>query len=81
MHETRSVHSVILVELCFRDSLRQIIEKRIGLEMFTDKLGQVPKFEGYTKAAKRPNVHYKQSNEVIFDYEFTRIFKSLESKF
>ncbi|XP_064639656.1 general vesicular transport factor p115-like isoform X2 [Lineus longissimus] len=67
------------VEGYTKDSLRQVIEKRIGLEMFTDKLGQVPKFEGYTKAAKRPNVHYKQSNEVIFDYEFTRIFKYLEN--
>lgn len=63
-----------------RSSLRQIIEKRIGLETFTEKLSQVPKNESYTKAAKKPHVSYKQSSEVTFDYEFTRIFKALEGK-
>ncbi|XP_078317868.1 general vesicular transport factor p115-like [Crassostrea virginica] len=61
-----------------KGSLRQIIEKRIGLETFTEKLSQVPKNESYTKAAKKPHVSYKQSSEVVFDYEFTRIFKALE---
>lgn len=64
----------------FRASLRQIIEKRIGVETFTDKLTQIPKHESYTKAAKKPNLNYKQPNEVIFDYGFTKLFKSLESK-
>ncbi|KAK3089231.1 hypothetical protein FSP39_001968 [Pinctada imbricata] len=60
-------------------SLRQIIEKRIGLENFTDKLTQVPKTESYTRAAKKPHLHYKQPNEVIFDHEFTKAFKLLET--
>lgn len=64
-----------------RTSLRQIIEKRIGLETFTEKLSQVPKTESYTKAAKKPHVNYKQSSEVTFDYEFTRTFKALEGQF
>ncbi|XP_062579947.1 general vesicular transport factor p115-like isoform X1 [Saccostrea cucullata] len=59
-------------------SLRQIIEKRIGLETFTEKLSQVPKGESYTKAAKKPHVFYKQPIEATFDYEFTRLFKALE---
>ena len=70
-------YSIILT--C-RGSLRQIIEKRIGLETFTEKLSQVPKNESYTKATKKPHVSYKQSSEVVFDYEFTRIFKALEGK-
>ncbi|XP_069124785.1 general vesicular transport factor p115-like isoform X2 [Argopecten irradians] len=61
-----------------RASLRQIIEKRIGLESFSDKLTQIPKNESYTKAAKKPNFTYKHPSEVVFDFEFTRIFKSLE---
>ncbi|KAL5018601.1 hypothetical protein ScPMuIL_004323 [Solemya velum] len=61
-------------------SLRQIIEKRIGVETFTDKLTQIPKNESYTKAAKKPNLNYKQPTEVIFDYGFTKLFKSLESE-
>ncbi|KAL4240944.1 Vesicle-mediated ER to Golgi transport protein [Mactra antiquata] len=59
-------------------SLRQIIEKRIGLETFTDKLTQVTKTESYTQAIKKPHVDYKQPTEVVFDYEFVRMFKNLE---
>ncbi|XP_060071350.1 general vesicular transport factor p115-like [Ylistrum balloti] len=61
-----------------RASLRQIIEKRIGLESFSDKLTQIPKNESYTNAAKKPNFTYKHPSEVVFDFEFTRIFKTLE---
>ncbi|KAJ8315913.1 hypothetical protein KUTeg_006547 [Tegillarca granosa] len=61
-------------------SLRQIIEKRIGFETFTDKLTSITKFESYTKAAKRPHSNHKQAMEVIFDYEFTRLFKKLETE-
>ncbi|XP_053393471.1 general vesicular transport factor p115-like isoform X2 [Mercenaria mercenaria] len=59
-------------------SLWQIIEKRIGLEAFTDKLTQVTKSESYTRAMKKPHINYKQANEVVFDYEFCRLFKSVE---
>ncbi|XP_064603331.1 general vesicular transport factor p115-like [Liolophura sinensis] len=61
-----------------RASLQQIIEKRIGMETFNDKLTQVYKNESYTKAAKKPHLNYKQPNEVMFDFEFTRLFKTLE---
>lgn len=64
-----------------RASIRQIIEKRIGLEMFTDKLTQVTKSESYTKAIKKPHLNYKHSNEVFFDYEFANLFKNLERKY
>ncbi|XP_074648252.1 general vesicular transport factor p115-like [Tubulanus polymorphus] len=63
-----------------KETLRQVIEKRIGLEMYSDKLSQVSKVEGYSKAAKRPHVQYKQPNEVIFDYEFTKIYRALENE-
>lgn len=61
-------------------SLCQIISDRIGMETFIDKLSQVVKHESYTKAAKKPHLNYKHPNEVIFDYEFTRLFKSLENE-
>jgi len=60
--------------------LRHIIEKRIGMEHFTDKLSQLAKHESYSHAAKKPQLTCKQPSEVIFDYEFTRLFKQLESK-
>lgn len=72
---------VVSVISVHRGALRQIIEKRIGLEMFTDKLSQVSKHEGYTKAAKKPQLNYQESSDVTFDYLFTTLFKGLESKF
>jgi len=63
-----------------RTSIRQIIDKRIGLEAFTDKLTQVTKTENYTRAIKKPHINYKQAGEVFFDYEFAKLFKTLERK-
>ncbi|CAH1793968.1 unnamed protein product [Owenia fusiformis] len=62
-----------------KQALRQIIEKRIGIENFNDKLSQVTKHEGYSKAAKKPQLNLKSQNEVLFDHAFTRLFKSLEN--
>jgi len=60
--------------------LRSIIGKRIGMEHFTDKLCQLPKHESYSHAAKKPQLTCREPSEVIFDFEFTRLFKRLESK-
>ncbi|XP_052780559.1 general vesicular transport factor p115-like [Mya arenaria] len=59
-------------------SIRQIIEKRIGLESFTDKLSHVTKSETYTRAIKRPHLNYKQASEVFFDHQFAMLFKTVE---
>ncbi|KAL8607337.1 hypothetical protein ACOMHN_039487 [Nucella lapillus] len=61
-------------------SLKEIIQNRIGLEMFTDKLTQVARNEGYTRAAKKPHLNYKHPSEIVFDFEFTRLFKHLENE-
>ena len=57
-----------------------MIEKRIGLETFTDKLSQVSKYESYSKAAKKPQLNYKHPSDVLFDHEFTKLFRKTESK-
>ncbi|XP_070186346.1 general vesicular transport factor p115-like isoform X2 [Littorina saxatilis] len=61
-------------------SLKEIIQNRIGLEMFTDKLTSVGKNESYTRAAKKPHLHYKHPSEIVFDFEFTGLFKHLENE-
>ena len=66
--------------LCYRTALKQVIQNRIGLESFTDKLTQVAQNENYTRAAKKAHLNHKHPNEIVFDYEFTRLFKRLESK-
>lgn len=62
----------------FREDLCQLIIKRIGLETFLDKLSSVSKNESYTQAVQRPQLSYRKTDDVIFDYEFCRLFKSLE---
>lgn len=74
-----------LAELdCDRDAcraaLRQVIENRIGVELFTDKLLQVTKTEVYSRAAKKPQLNHKQPADVVLDYEFTVLFRKLESR-
>jgi len=62
-----------------QSDLRQMIEKRVGMEQFTDKMSQLTKHESYSRAAKKPQLVYKQPNEVLFDYEFTQLLRKLES--
>ncbi|XP_054155368.1 general vesicular transport factor p115-like [Oppia nitens] len=61
-----------------KEDLCQLIVKRIGLEIFLDKLGFISKSESYSQAVQKPQLSYKRTEDVIFDYEFCRLFKSLE---
>lgn len=56
----------------------QLLMKRVGLDTFVDKLVAIPKQECYSQAAQKPQLKYKHPSEVFFDYEFCRLFKSLE---
>lgn len=61
-----------------KEDLCQLIVKRIGLETFIDKLVAITKNEHYSRAAQNPHLKFKDPSEVLFDYEFCRLFKSLE---
>ncbi|PSN58147.1 General vesicular transport factor p115 [Blattella germanica] len=61
-----------------KEKLRQLVEKRLGLETFLDKLGEVSKHELYSKAAKHPQLRPKQPSELLLDHEFCRLFKAVE---
>lgn len=63
-----------------REDLCQLIVKRIGLDTFIDKLVAITKNENYSRAAQNPHLKFKDPSEVLFDYEFCRLFKSLEGK-
>ncbi|XP_049876015.1 general vesicular transport factor p115 isoform X2 [Pectinophora gossypiella] len=67
------------VENYSKDSLKQLLVKRIGMETFVAKLSEVSKHELYNKAAKHPQLRVKSSAEILIDYEFCRLFKVLES--
>ena len=61
-----------------QEQLLQLIEKRIGTEMFLDKLGEVSKHEGYNKALKQPQLKCQDAAELVFDHKFCQNFKVLE---
>ncbi|XP_033643717.1 general vesicular transport factor p115-like isoform X2 [Asterias rubens] len=61
-----------------KDSMKQLIEKRIGLEAFVEKLDMVSKHEMYTLAAQKPQLRFTSADSMMLDYEFTALFKQLE---
>ncbi|XP_025207889.1 general vesicular transport factor p115 [Melanaphis sacchari] len=66
------------VENFKKDSLRHLITKRIGVETFIDKLNDVSRNESYTRASKHPQPTAQDSNCLLLDYEFCKLFKMLE---
>lgn len=63
-----------------RDDLCQLLIKRIGLETFAGKLSEVSKHESYSKAGKQPQIRVKSASDLLLDYEFCRLFKTLEGE-
>lgn len=68
------------VQNCRREDLCQLVLKRIGLETFTKKLGEVTKHEAYSRAAKTPHIRAKGPGDLLLDYEFCKLIKNIESK-
>uniref|UniRef100_A0A1B6CZB3 Uncharacterized protein n=1 Tax=Clastoptera arizonana TaxID=38151 RepID=A0A1B6CZB3_9HEMI len=61
-----------------KESLRQLIEKRVGLETFLAKIGEVSRHESYSKSAKHAQLSPRIPQELLLDHEFCRLFKVLE---
>ncbi|KAK3922841.1 General vesicular transport factor p115 [Frankliniella fusca] len=61
-----------------RDSLCQLVSKRVGQDVFLDKLGEVSKHELYSKAHKHPQLQATSPEFVLLDHEFCKLFKALE---
>ena len=63
------------------EKLRDIIKKRVGIEQFEAKLEFISQHDLYTKTLKNPTFAFncKETKDLLFDYEFTRLFKSNES--
>lgn len=49
-----------------------------GYEAFADRLSQASKSESYAQASKKPYITAKEPNQLFFDHEFTKLYKSLE---
>ena len=64
--------------MTFQESLCQLISKRVGQEVFLDKLGEVSKHELYSKAHKHPQLDASSPDHLLLDHEFCKLFKALE---
>ncbi|CAF0760234.1 unnamed protein product [Didymodactylos carnosus] len=60
------------------ESLERIINKRIGIDLFQEKLESLSKSEYYAKALQRPQLKLTNANEMTLDFEFARLYKTLE---
>ncbi|XP_018563600.1 general vesicular transport factor p115 [Anoplophora glabripennis] len=61
-----------------KENLSQLIEKRVGIETYCNKLGEISRHEVYAKAAKQPQIKAKHSSELLLEFEFCKLFKALE---
>ncbi|CAH0564036.1 unnamed protein product [Brassicogethes aeneus] len=61
-----------------KENLSQLIEKRVSIETYCKKLGEISRHEVYAKAAKQPQIKAKHSSELLLEFEFCKLFKALE---
>ncbi|XP_058948947.2 general vesicular transport factor p115-like [Pocillopora verrucosa] len=64
---------------CQKDDLRNLIIKRIGSDNLLDKISFISKSEFFTAAVKSPEIKVESEKHVLFDHEFTKLFKKLEA--
>lgn len=64
----------------FRESLIELIVARVGLERFCDSLACVTKHDLYSKAFQRSQPVGDSASNMLFDHNFTKLFKNLEGK-
>ncbi|XP_018645827.1 vesicle docking protein P115, putative [Schistosoma mansoni] len=61
-----------------KSTLYNALEKRIGIDMILERLSQISKAESFITATKKPQISVQSTDDLIFDYTFTRLFKRLE---
>ncbi|CAF2753566.1 unnamed protein product [Rotaria sp. Silwood2] len=60
------------------ESLERLINKRIGIDLFQEKLETLSKSEYYAKTLQKPQLKISKTNDMILDYEFARLYKTYE---
>lgn len=64
-----------------RENLLELIIRRVGVEIFCKKLSAIAQSEWYSVAASKPQIKINDENQLMFDYEFCKLFRSLESEY
>lgn len=60
------------------ESLERILNKRIGMDLYLEKLESLAKSDVYAKTLQRPQLKIGKVFEMVLDYEFVRLYKILE---
>ncbi|CDS39457.1 locus tagral vesicular transport factor p115 [Echinococcus multilocularis] len=60
------------------ESLMKTIDKRIGVDDLVKRIGQVYRSDEFVRVIKRPILEAAKPNDLVFDYDFTRLFKTVE---
>ena len=58
--------------------LTQLVQKRIGKDMFLGKIGDIPKHEAYIRALKSPQLKCASTADLLFDHMFCELFRSYD---
>lgn len=62
-----------------RTDLCKLIQNRIGVDIYADKLASIAKNEKYSQTLQKPYITTMKSAELLFDYEFCNLFKLQEA--
>ncbi|CAF4238856.1 unnamed protein product, partial [Rotaria sp. Silwood2] len=67
------------IQLYSTESLVKLIDERIRIDSFLEKLGILSKSEFYAKALQKPQLKLSKSSDMILDYEFAHLYETLQS--
>ncbi|KRZ41794.1 General vesicular transport factor, partial [Trichinella pseudospiralis] len=61
-----------------KESLVNLVESHLGRVRFVEKLELVTKSEAYARVSQKPQPKGNQARDLLFDHEFTKLFRQLE---
>ncbi|VUZ50236.1 unnamed protein product [Hymenolepis diminuta] len=59
-------------------SLMKIIDKRIGIDDLVKRIGQIYRSDEFVRVIKQPVLEANKPSDLVFDYDFTQLFKTVE---
>ncbi|VDN96889.1 unnamed protein product [Rodentolepis nana] len=59
-------------------SLMKIIDKRIGIDDLVKRIGQAYRSDEFVRVIQQPVLEANKPSDLVFDYDFTQLFKSVE---
>ncbi|VDM30369.1 unnamed protein product [Hydatigera taeniaeformis] len=60
------------------ESLMKTIDKRIGIDDLIKHIGQIYRSDEFVRVIKHPVLEAAKADDLVFDYDFTRLFKIVE---